>query len=74
MNALEQVRFTDPTVHEMMAHGRDLEEIIVALVIEKNNLMIQMMKLHLIAPRKITLPDGRVMVWRCPDELVPEIP
>jgi hypothetical protein len=25
-----------------------------------------------ISPKKYRLPDGRVVVWHCPDELVPE--
>lgn len=72
--AFDRVRLTDSTVHAMLKHGRSLEETIVALVCEKNLFMQRIVELESIAPRKIVLPDGRVMVWRCPDELVPEMP
>ena len=73
-SAFDRVRLTDATVHQMLAHGRSLEETIVALVCEKNRFTQRIIELESIAPRKIVLPDGRVMVWRCPDELVPEMP
>ena len=73
-SAFDRVRLTDVTVHQMLAHGRSLEETIVALVCEKNRFTQRIMELESIAPRKIVLPDGRVVVWRCPDELVPEMP
>ena len=62
---------TDPTVNAMIRHGCSLEETIVALVHEKSLLTQRIIKLESIAPRKIVLPDGRVMVWRCPDNLIP---
>lgn len=73
-SAFDRVRLTDATVNAMLKHGRSLEETIVALVCEKNRFTQRIIELESIAPRKIVLPDGRVMVWRCPDELVPEMP
>ena len=72
-SAFARVRLTDATVNAMLKHGRSLEEIIVALVCEKNRFTQRIIELESIAPRKIVLPDGHVMVWRCPDELVPEM-
>ena len=66
-----RVRLSDVTVNAMLKHGRTLEETIVALVCEKNRFTQRIIELENIAPRKIVLPDGCVMVWRCPDELVP---
>lgn len=71
-SAFDRVRLSDVTVHEMLEHGRSLEETIVALVCEKNRFVQRILELESIAPRKIVMPDGRIMIWRCPDELVPE--
>lgn len=71
-DAFERVRQTDATVAAMLCAGWTLEDTIVALVAEKRRFVERIMQLEMIAPRKITLPDGRVMVWRCPDVLVPE--
>ena len=73
-SAFDRVRLTDATVNAMLKHGRSLEETIVALVCEKNRFTKRIIELESIAPRKIVLPDGRIMMWRCPDELVPEMP
>jgi len=62
----------DPTVARMMRHGNSLEEIIVQLARDKWTLMRRLQTLANIAPRKIRMPDGRVVVWHCPDDLVPE--
>lgn len=73
-SAFDRVRMNDATVHAMLKAGRTLEETIVALVCEKNRFVDRIVELEMIAPRRITLPDGRVVVWRCPDHLVPEMP
>lgn len=69
----DRIRLTDATVYKMLASGHSLEEIIVALVSEKEHAMQRIINLEGIAPRKIVLPDGRVAVWHCPDEFVPEL-
>lgn len=61
----------DVTVHGIWEHGLSLETCIVSLASEKEFLVKRIMELESIAPRKIVMPDGRAMVWRCPDELVP---
>ena len=58
----------------MLKMGKPLEDIIGELVAEKGKYLRRIMELESIAPRKIVLPDGRVMVWRCPDAFVPELP
>lgn len=60
----------DVTVHSMLRNKSSLEEIIVALADEKQQLFQRVMELAEIAPKKITLPSGEVMIWRCPDELI----
>lgn len=67
----ERVRLNDVTVSSLLRAGRPLEEIVIALVDEKERCFKRIMALEAIAPRKIVMPDGRVLVWHCPDDLVP---
>jgi hypothetical protein len=55
----------------MLAGGGSLESCVIALANEKEALVKRLMELEAIAPKKIKRPDGTVMIWRCPDELVP---
>lgn len=73
-SAWEWVKNNDVTVHRMLRQDRcqPLEKIIVQLVREKEECFKRILDLESIAPRKITLPDGRVMVWRCPEGLIPD--
>lgn len=68
---LHWLQFNDSTVYRMMRDGMSAEAIIVALAKEKHQLMNQVAELKSIAPTKYQLPDGSVVIWRCPDELVP---
>lgn len=67
----EQVRLNDSTVNKGLYMNLPYEEIIVILANQKAMLTEQMLRLESIAPRKFQLADGRVMIWHCPDELVP---
>ena len=70
---LQKAIRTDATVHRMIQNGESsLEAVIAQLVDDKKALEKRLMELEMIAPRKIRLPDGRVMIYSCPDELVPE--
>lgn len=71
-DAWRKVIATDPVVYGMVSTGQPLERIICALVEQKQRLLSEIQKLHLIAPRKVVMQDGTVMVWRCPDELIPD--
>lgn len=66
---LASVYYNDGTVHAMVARGLSLEEIIVVLADEKQRLVQKVVKLSLIAPRRIG-----DKIWHCPDHLVPEEP
>ena len=62
----------NPTVRSCMLSGGTAEDCAVRLAAD-NERLIELLKKQLsIIPRKIRLPDGRVMIWRCPDELIPE--
>lgn len=69
---LREAYYTDATVHRCLCENLSLSETINALVTDKKAFFNELMKLHAIAPRKIKLPDGRIMVWHCPDHLIPE--
>jgi hypothetical protein len=53
--------------------GGTAEEVAVALFEQIQTLEKQVAELRNIAPVKFTLGDGTVIVWRCPDELVPHL-
>jgi hypothetical protein len=56
----------------MSKQGATATEIIGTLAHEKRVLLNRIAALEAIAPRKTTLPNGRTMIWHCPDELIPE--
>lgn len=68
---IEWAIVNDPTVHRMSRYNAPLEQIIAQLAQEKKELQDRISKLDQIAPRKMIMPDGTVMVWHCPDELIP---
>lgn len=49
---------------------------LVAYHLTKRNaeLVEQLLRLEMIAPKKVRGPNGEVFVYRCPDELVPNPP
>ena len=58
-------------VHRILMDGGDLEDVVVALH-EANKIQFhRIIALETIAPRKFTMPDGTVMVWHCPDKMIP---
>lgn len=67
----EEAIANDATLNRGLRSGSTLAEIITMLVTEKQALLERVVKLETIAPKKIILDDGRVMVWRCPDHLIP---
>lgn len=68
----DRIRLDNPIVAEIMRAGGTPEDCCVALAQALEQTAEKAMRYMMIAPRKIRLPDGRVMVWRCPEELVPE--
>lgn len=69
-SAFALARHNDVTVNAMLRANACHTEIIGVMAKEKAQLLARIMELEAIAPRRITLPDGRVMVWRCPDHLL----
>ena len=65
------VKANDATVSSAVAGGASMGQIVIYLANEKAALLDRLMELEAIAPRRITLPDGRSAIFRCPDHLVP---
>lgn len=70
---LGDVRRVIPVVDRALLSGGTCEDALCALATAYDKLVDRVMLLEGIAPRKIQLSDGRVMVYQCPIELVPEI-
>ena len=71
-STFQHLRLHNPIVAHIMRAGGTAEDCAVALSVHNDRLVDRLMMLEGIAPRRIKLPDGRVMVWRCPDHLIPE--
>lgn len=72
--SFERAKQCDATVNRMLKCGASLQDIIGVLAAEKERLVGRITELEGIAPKKIALKNGQVMVWHCPDELVPLTP
>jgi hypothetical protein len=68
---LQWARDNHATVNQMLNEGRSHAEIIAALARQQIGLFHRIAELEAIAPSKIVMPDGRVMIRHCPDDLVP---
>lgn len=68
--SLRDVRLNVAIVHHALERGLSLEQVVVELANERERLIAEVMRLDAIAPKKIRTAKG-VMIWRCPDDLVP---
>ena len=71
-STFQHLLLNNPIVAHIMRAGGTAEDCAVALAAHNDRLVDRLMTLEGIAPRRIKLPDGRVMIWRCPEHLVPE--
>lgn len=63
---------SEPIVNRILrSENGSFEDCILALANDRKRLLKRIEELESIAPKKIQAPDGTVMIWRCPDELVP---
>ena len=69
----EWARLNDQTVNVMLQRNEHWTDIVAQLSKEKAEAQNRVIELEMIAPRKITLPDGAVAFWHCPNEFVPEV-
>jgi hypothetical protein len=66
----EAVR-TNPTLYAILQGGGTLEQCVVALDESVKNLTSQLVTTISYSPKKIRTADGKIHVWRCPEELIP---
>lgn len=69
----DRVRNRNPIIWKIMQMGGTAEDCAVALAENNDRLIARVMELEGIVPRRVKLPDGRVMIWRCPERLIPEM-
>lgn len=62
---------TNWLVQYMVENGASHAQIIDALDRENTRLREELERLTAIAPRRIRTPEGIVMTWQCPEELIP---
>lgn len=69
--AFVRARLTNATVAMMLRAERPLDEIIGALAYEQEQYVKRIIDLESMAPRKVVMTDGEVMLWQGPAELAP---
>lgn len=69
----DELRQTNAIVHQTLGAGGSAEDCCVNLANHNDALIKRVMQSEAIAPRKITLDDGRTLIYRAPDNLVPSI-
>ena len=70
---LEWAKMHNVIVHTVLKTGGSTTDCIIALIEDRDGLIKETIRLQEIAPHKVTMPDGKVAIYRCPDELIPEI-
>lgn len=70
---LQKAAQRSAVVRAVLEQNGTAVDCVMALVERMEALSTRVVELEGIAPRRIKLPDGRVMVWHCPDHLVPYV-
>lgn len=74
MKTWPEIWNSEPLVRRILQDGGEFEDVICALIQERDLLREKVMELDAIAPKKRLTSDGRIMVWHCPNELIPLTP
>ena len=69
--SIEQVRASNAVVHEVLSSGGSLEDCVAVLAEMLDKTRQQVVDLAAYAPTRIKCPDGKIVVWRCPEHLIP---
>ena len=69
---LVEASHKSPIVNAVLRMGGGAEDCVRVLLEQNKALLGRLVQLESLCPRKYKLPDGRTLVWRCPDELIPE--
>lgn len=62
------------SVFQLVSAGVKVDEVLLWMVRQEARLRQRITELEQVAPRKYVLDDGRVLIWRCPDEFIPVVP
>ena len=69
---LDEIKFRNELVYQYTKGLITEEQCICGLVEIINEQRMEIIKLTQIAPFKIKTSDGSELIWRCPDNLIPE--
>lgn len=58
-------------VHEILSAGGTLEDVVVALDRCYRDALRECGRMRMLCPTRMKLPDGKIVVWRCPEDLIP---
>lgn len=61
----------DPVLYHLERSGCSFLDMMEELTDYRQKLLIKVLEMDAICPRKYRLPDGTVKVWHCPEELIP---
>lgn len=68
---LDEAAMHDASLHRILESGLD-DRSNLLLIVNLNRLLTnRIAELSAIAPRRLRLPNGHTVVWRCPEELIP---
>ena len=73
ISSFDRAGIDSPLVAKILDAGGTAEDCVVELLSIQKKLLDRISFLDSIAPRKIRAEDGRLMVWRCPEDMIPEI-
>lgn len=68
MTPFEVLQLKNPIVASILRYGGTAEDCAVALAGENARLMARIAELESLAPRRVRLPNGNILLWRAPDE------
>lgn len=68
----KELLLKDNLINKMYMRGASEKQMVIALASVVENLSKINLALSQITPRKMKGPDGSVVIWRCPDALVPD--
>lgn len=61
-----------PVVKHNLDNDGDLLDCLYSMESIRKEQTERILKLSVTQPMKVRLPDGRVWIWRCPEEMIPE--
>lgn len=61
----------DALAHQLAAQGAGPLTIVEQMIARHEKIMKKLADLKRLCPARYKLPNGRILVWHCPDELIP---